>query len=332
VDHTYAKAGTYTITETVTDQTGATATASTAFTTNALPAGTLINSNSLPTYTPAGSTGIVQTVVTSLPNDGNQLLAATTGGTVEFATGTSTGDVWQNWQTLSQPGVTAKWVGIAGMPNGSSQLIEITSTGVLKHTVRNANGTWQSQGWGSPAGSTGFVHASIAAMPDGSAQLVAVTTAGVLMHDIRNANGSWQGWRPLGQPGVKVVDASISGDPSGQSQILEVTSTGVMKHDVRYPNGSWQSQGWGVPAQPAGIRQASIDCISVFNSKFGFGSAMISVVTAQGGEEYVYRNSDGSWSSWWGTASGLGNLGTAVDTTNTYLPDGNPVMFTVTGG
>lgn len=329
VQHTYSKAGTYTITETVTDQGGNSATTSAKFSTNAPVPGTLINSNGLPTFTPANSTGIVQAAVTSMPDDSNQLLAATTGGTVEFATGTSFGNVWKNWQTLSQPGVTAKWVGIAGMPNGSSQLIEVTATGTLLHTVRNANGTWQS-GWGSPAGSTGFTHASIAAMPDGSSQFVAVTTAGVLMHNIRFANGSWQGWRALSQPGVKIVDASMAGMSNGVLQVIEVTSTGVMKHNIRYLGGAWQ--GWGVPAEPAGIVQASIASGPVFNSKFGFGSAMISVVTSQGGEEYVYRNSDGSWSVWSGTTSGIGNLGTAVDTTNSYLPDGNPVMFTVTGG
>ncbi|HEU5356500.1 MAG TPA: PKD domain-containing protein [Actinocrinis sp.] len=329
VDHTYPRAGTYTITETVTDQNGASATTSTKFSTNALVAGTLINSNGLSTFTPANSTGIVQAAVASLPDKSNQLLAATTGGTVEFATGTSFGNVWKDWQVLSQPGVTAKWVGITGMPNGSSQLIEITAAGTLLHTIRNANGTWQSS-WASPARSTGFTHAAITAMPDGSAQLVAVTTAGVLMHNIRFANGSWQGWGTLSQSGVKVVDASIGGDSEGWSQVVEVTSTGVIKHNIRYVGGAWQ--GWGVPAQPAGIVQASIDAGTVFTKQFGWGAAFISVVTSQGGLENVTRNSDGSWSTWWGTTSGIGDLGTAVDTTVSVLPDSSLVQFAVAGG
>lgn len=330
VQHTYAKAGTYPITETVTDQGGNTAKASASFTTNALVPGTLVNmGGGLTTFVPAKSTGIVQAAVTSMPNDSAQLVAATSGGTVEFAIGTSHGNVWGAWQSLSQPGVTAKWVGIAGMPNGSSQLIEITSGGTLLHTVRNANGTWQS-GWGSPAGSTGFAHASITAMPDGSTQLVAVTTAGVLMHNIRFANGSWQGWRALVQSGVKIVDAGIAGLPDGSSQIVEVTSTGVMKHDIRYTSGSWQ--GWGVPAGAIGITQVSIASTSVFGSIYGPGTTIISATTSQGGVLDVFRNAGGSWSPWTGTRSGIGNLGTAANSTVSTLPDGGYLMFAVSGG
>ncbi|HEV2345541.1 MAG TPA: PKD domain-containing protein [Actinocrinis sp.] len=330
VQHAYAKAGTYPITETVTDQGGNSATTSTTFTTNALVPGTLINmGGGLTTFIPAKSTGIAQAAVTSMPNDGSQLVAATTGGTVEFATGTSHGNTWQAWQPLSQPGVTVKWVGIAGMPNGSSQLIEVTSAGTLLHTVHNANGTWQA-GWGSPAGSTGFTHASITAMPDGSTQLVAVTTAGVLMHNIRFANGSWQGWRALGQSGVKIVDASIAGLPDGSSQIVEATSTGVMQHDIRFPDGHWQ--GWGVPAGATGITQVSIASTSVFGSPWSPGATIISVVTSQGGMMNVFRNSGGSWSDWTGTRSGIGDLGTVANTTVSTLPDGGYLMFSVSGG
>ena len=330
--HTYAKAGTYPITETETDQAGNTASTSFTFTTNAVPPGTLINSGGgLSTFAPAGSTGIAQAAVTSMPDDSSQLVAATTGGAVEFATGTTHGNVWANWQPLSQPGVTATWVGIAGMPNGSTQLIEITSTGLLMHDVRNADGTWQAQGWASPGGS-GFTRASITALPDGSTQFVAVTATGMLMHDIRYANGAWQGWRGLDQPGVKVVDASIAGLPDGSSQIVEVSSTGVMLHSIRYANGAWQSQGWASPDEPAGIAQVSIGSTSVFGSIYGPGSTIISAVTSQGGLMTVFRNSDGSWSDWTGTASGIGNLGTAAKTTVATLPEGSYLMFTVTGG
>jgi hypothetical protein len=331
--HTYTKAGTYPITETVTDAGGNTVTKSTTFSTTALAAGTLVNLNpsQLTNTVPAKSSGIAQAAVTSMPNGSSQL-AATTGGTVEFDTGSSEGNTWQAWQTLSQPGVTADWVGIAGMPNGSSQLIEITSTGTLRHTIRNANGTWQSSGWGTPAGSTGFVHASITSMPDGSAQLVAVTTAGVLMHNIRSAGGSWQGWRPLSQPGVKIIDASIAGMPDGSSQIVEVTSGNVLKHDIRFANGSWQKSGWGTPAGGTGIAQVSIGASPGFGHVGSSGGAIISAVTTQGGVVNVIRNPSGSWSNWTGTAVGLGVLGTAANTTASTLPDGNYLRFTVTGG
>jgi hypothetical protein len=328
--HTYAKAGTYTITETVTDAGGNTATTTSSFSTTGLPAGDLVNlGGGLTTFVPAKSTGIAQSSVTSLPNNTGELVAATTSGAVEFTTGTSEGNVWQGWQTLNEPGVTAKWVGIAGMPNGSSQLIEVTSSGTLLHTVRNANGTWQSSGWGSPAGSAGFLRASITAMPDGSAQLVAVTTAGVLMHNIRNANGSWQGWRALTQPGTDIVDASIAGLPDGSSQLIEVTSGGVLKHNIRYADGHWQSGGWGVPAGATGISQASIASTAVFGSQSGPGTTIITAVTAQGGVVSTFRNADGSWNPWTPTSSGLG---VAANNTVATLPDGAYEIFGVIGG
>ncbi|MBR7824721.1 right-handed parallel beta-helix repeat-containing protein [Actinospica sp. MGRD01-02] len=334
--HTYAKAGTYTITETVTDADGNKATTSTRFSTSALTAGTLINLGSAQTTdVPANSTGIVQAAVGSLPNGTSDLVAATTAGTVEFATGNKNGTTWQSWQQLSQPGVTARWVGIAGMPNGSSQLIEVTSTGSLRHIVRNANGTWQSSGWGTPAGSTGFAHASITAMPDGSTQLLAVTTSGVLMHNIRFANGSWQGWRALSQPGVTIVDAGIAGMPDGSSQIVEVTSTQVMKHDIRYANGRWQPQGWAVPAGGTGIAGVSIAAQPAFSSTSTSLGAVISAVTTQGGVLIGMREANGSWSGWqnWsGTATGLGNFGTAANVTDATQHDTTFLNFAVAGG
>lgn len=333
VDHTYAKAGTYTITETVADTDGNTATTSAEFATTALVPGTLINtSGGLTTFTPADSTGIAQAAVAALPDNTGQLLAATTGGTAEFATGGTTGNNdWKAWQPLSQPGVSVKWVGIAGMPNGSSQLIEITSTGKLLHTIRNANGTWQSSGWGSPAGSTGFVHAAITAMPNGSSQLVAVTTGGVLMHNIRNANGSWQGWRALSQPGVKIIDASIAGMADGNSQIVEVTSGHVMKHDERYFTGAWQAGGWGTPPGSTGITQASISSTDIFSGHGYEGGTIISAVTTRGGTESNFRNPSGFWSGWGGATSGVGELGDATNDTVATQPDGWYLMFAVIG-
>jgi hypothetical protein len=333
-EHTYAKAGTYTITETVTDADGNTATTSAKFSTNALVPDTLVNTVSGTTAaTPAGSTGVIQSAVTSMPNNSSQLVAATTGGKVEFATGSADAYTWQNWQTLGLPtGVTAKWVGIAGIPNGSSQLIAVSSTGQLWHTIRNANGTWQTSGWGSPAGSTGFARASITSMPNGSSQLVAVTTAGVLMHNIRNANGSWQGWRALSQPGVKVADASIAGLPDGSSQILEATSTGVVKHNIRYPDGAWQAQGWGIPAGFGSVKQVSISSTSVFGSKYGPGTTVMSAVTPTGALEYAFRNDDGSWDMWYSGTPQVASWGTAVNSTMTTQPDGDYVTFAVAGG
>ena len=330
--HTYAKPGTYTITEKLTDADGITATKSATFTTALLPAGVLINLTGNPTTNvPDNSIGIAQAAVAALPNGSGQLVAATTAGTVEFATGTSEGNTWQAWQSLSQPGTRAKWVGIAGMPNGSSQVIEITSTGSLRHIVRNANGTWQSGGWGTPSGSTGFANASITAMPDGSTQLLAVTTSGVLMHNIRYANGSWQGWRALSQPGVTITDAGIAGMPDGSSQIVEVTSTHVMKHDIRYSNGRWQPQGWAVPFGGTGIDTVSISAAPGFGSLGSTQGVVISAVTSQGGVLGVMRNSSGSWSSWWDTTVGLGILGTEASSTVSALPDGNDLTFAVSG-
>jgi PKD domain/Right handed beta helix region len=332
--HTYAKAGTYTITETVTDAGGNTATTSTKFSTGGQVPGTLVNVVSGTTAaTPAGSTGLIQSAVTSMPNNSSQLAAATTGGKVEFATGGSDGYAWQSWQTPSLPtGVTARWVGIAGMPNGSSQLIAISSTGQLWHTVRNANGTWQTTGWGSPTGSTGFVRASITAMPNGSSQLVAVTTTGVLMHNIRNANGSWQGWRALPQPGVKIVDASIAGLPDGSSQILEVTSTGVMKHNIRLSSGAWQATGWGIPKGFGSVKQVSISSTSVFGSKYGPGTTVMSVVNSAGAIENAFRNPDGSWDMWYDGTPQVASWGTAANSTITTQPDGSYVTLAVAGG
>ena len=323
--HTYAKPGTYTITEKVTDTDGNTASTSSTFATTDPAVGTLETVQSVAGL-PAESTGISQVSLTGTSNAGAQLLAVTTGGHAELALGSyaisyPTGP-WQAWQPLSQPGVTVKWVGIAGMPNGSSQLIEVTSTGTLLHTIRNANGAWQSGGWGSPAGSTGFVRASIAAMPDGSAQLVAVTTAGVLMHNLRTANGSWQGWRALSQPGVKVVDAAVTGEPDGSAQIVEVTSAGVMKHNVRYANGSWQKTGWGTPAGATGISQVSIIAWG--------GSTEIAAVKSNGSAEFTFRASNGSWSGW-----GQPDIQPALslsDISVGFVPDEYSLMFGVTSG
>ena len=331
--HTYAKPGTYTITGTVTDAGGNTATTSTKFSTSGQAPGTLVNVASGTTAaTPGGSTALIQSAVTSMPNDSSQLVAATTSGKVEFATGGDDGYAWQNWQTPSLPtGVTAKWAGIAGMPNGSSQLIAISSTGQLWHTVRNANGSWQTGGWGTPAGSTGFVRASITAMPDGSSQLVAVTTTGVLMHDIRDAKGAWQGWRPLSQPGVKIVDASIAGLPDGSAQILEVTSTGVVKHNIRSAGGAWQKQGWGVPPGLGSVKQVSISSTSAFGSEYGPGTTVMAVVTAAGAIVYADRYPDGSWDLWYGGTPEVASWGTAANVSMTTQPDGNYVTLAVVG-
>jgi PKD repeat protein len=321
-EHVYAKAGTYTITEKLTDADGNTATTSSTYTTADPPAGTLLNAAGFTSGgLPVGSTGIAQVANTGTTTGSTQLLAATTSGQAELALGANA--AWQAWQPLSQPGVTVKWVGIAGTASGSSQLIEVTSTGTLLHTIRNADGTFQPGGWGSPAGSAGFVRASIAAMPDGSAQLVAVTTAGVLMHDIRNANGSWQGWRALTQSGVKVVDASITGLPDGSAQIIEVTSAGVMKHDVRFANGSWQSSGWGSPAGSTGIVQASISTLSD-------GSTQIATVMHNGQAEINYRFTNGAWSGF--VTLGIAPALSITDIASGLVPGGSPQLIAVSGG
>ena len=293
--HTYAAAGTYKITETVTDADGETATTSSSVTTNAPAAGTLTaftepSAGSLVANfdNPPNAADIAHASVAAMPDGTVQVAAVTKTGVVQFAVRETNGS-WQSWQTLSQPGVTVKSVGIAALPNGSSQLIEVTTRGVLEHTVRNADGTWQT-GWGVPGGSTGFTEASITALPDGNTQLVAVTTGGQVKHDIRFANGSWQGWNVLSQPGVTLKDASIAGMPDGSAQILEVTTGGQLRHDIRFANGSWQS-GWGVPAQTSPFTQASITALPS-------GSSEIVGVT-EGGLEFTVRYAGGSWASNW---------------------------------
>jgi hypothetical protein len=322
--HVYAKAGTYTITESVKDAAENTATTTKAFTTIDPPAGTLVHFDGGGTAgdVPANSTGIVQAAYGVTPGNNQQLVAATTNGSVEFSSTAPSSWTWANWQTLSQPGVTAKRVGIAPMPNGTTQVVEVTSTGALLHTVRNANGTWQAQGWGSPAGSVGFTRAAIAAMPNGDAQLVAVTSTGVLMHNIRFANGAWQGWRALAQPGVKIIDASIACMPDGSAQIAEVTSTDVLKHNIRLANGTWQAQGWGSPAGSTGIAQAAI------TSQADQTHAL--AVEPNGTLEDNIRISSGHWLGW-----GQLSMGTLVSAT--YVTVGSDVLgnlgiFVVSGG
>jgi hypothetical protein len=323
--HVYAKAGTYTITETVKDAAGNTATTSKPFTTTDPAAGTLvhIDFNGNQGDVPANSTGIAQAAYGVTPGLNQQLVAATADGSVEFSTTAPGSWTWANWQTLSQPGVTARWVGIAPMPNGTTQLIEVTSTGTLLHTIRNASGTWQTQGWGSPAGSTGFAHAAITAMPNGNAQLVAVTTTGVLMHNIRFANGAWQGWRTLSQPGVSVIDSSIAGMPDGSAQIAEITSAGVMKHDIRFANGAWQTQGWGTPAGATAITQISI--VAQLSTTLSLAVGPDGALQA---DERV--GATGHWAGW--GQLDMTTLATAVDVTGGTDALGNLSIFAVSGG
>jgi Right handed beta helix region/PKD domain len=327
VTHAYAKGGTYTITETVTDADGNTATTSSQFTTSAPGPNTLVHSlvanGSMADFaSPAGSTGIAQAAITGMPNGSSQIAAVTTSGHLEFNVRNASGS-WQGWTALSQPGVTVKSVSIAGMPNGTSQLIEVTSAGTLLHTIRNANGTWQSSGWGSPAGSTGITEAAITAMPNGSSQLVSVTTAGVLQHNIRNASGSWQGWDALSQPGTTVTDAGIAGMPNGSSQIAEVTSAGVMKHDVRLASGAWQATGWGSPAGSTGISQVAIAALPN-------GSSQFVAVESNGTFEMNTRSSGGSWNGWNQNAP-MTAVGTVLGGSIAGLPNGNSQIIAVTG-
>jgi hypothetical protein len=334
ITHTYATPGNYTITATMTDAGGNTATTSNAFTTPLPPAGNIVNLTQSPESPgisagfgadPAGA-NFAQAAVTTMPDQSNQYAAVTKTGQVQFtilAPGT-----WQGWTTLSQPGVTAESAGIAGMPNSSTQIIEVTSTGVLKHIVRNANGSWQSSGWGSPAGSTGIIRAAITAMPNGDSQLVAVTSKGTLEHNIRFANGSWQGWRTLNQPAVVVKDASLAGMPGGSTQIIEVTSAGVLKHNVRNANGSWQSSGWGSPAGSTGITRAAIAAL------YG-GPSEIVAVTTGGSLVYDVRNVDGSWTNWstFNTDAGGGAAITSISNVDVAgLSDANSQIVAVSAG
>jgi Right handed beta helix region len=290
--HTYAKPGTYTITDTLTAVETPSLVKSWSFATTAAPAGTLFaltrasNGTWSTGTTPGDSTGIANVAITGMPDGSTQLVAVTTAGTVEHDIYGNVG-VQQGWRTPPQPGVAVKSVGIAGMPNGSSQLIAITSTGTLLHIVRNANGTWQSA-WGTPAGSTNIAQAAITAMPDGSSQLVAVTTTGALEHNIRNANGTWQGWRTLTQPGITITDASIAGMPNGSTQLIEITTTGVLKHNIRNTNGTWQASGWGSPAGSTGIAQAAITALPN-------GDSQLAAVTTNGVLEHNIRHANGTW-------------------------------------
>jgi hypothetical protein len=332
--HTYAAPGNYTITATMTDAGGNTATTSSLFTTGQPPAGDLVafaHAPEQPAWAiglgtdPTGS-NLAQAAVTVMPDQTSQYAAVTTAGQVQFTTvGSGT---WPGWMTLSQSGVTVKSAGIAGMPNGSTQIIEVTSTAVLKHIVRNANGTWQSSGWGSPAGSTGIVQAAITAMPNGDSQLVAVTTQGTLEHNIRFANGSWQGWRTLSQPGVRVKSASLAGMFDGSTQIIEVTSTGVLKHNLRHANGSWQSSGWGTPAGATGIAQASIGALYD-------GSSEIVAVTSTGTPLYTVRDVDGSWRGWSQFNTEAGGSELIAKLSNADVAggfDGNAEIVAITAG
>lgn len=328
VTHTYTKAGTYPITETVTDAGGNTASTTTSFTTNAPSAGTLMHAvqpsggvwPATPWAVPAGSTGIVQAAITGLPNRSSLVAAVTTSGTLEYDVRSASGS-WTGWTTLSQPGVTVDSVSVAGMPNGSVQFVEVTSTGTMMHDIRNADGTWQKGGWGTPVGSTGIVQAAITAMPNGYSQLVAVTSSGVLEFNIRFAS-SWQGWRALSQPGVKIVDASIAGMSDGSSQFAEVTSTGVLKHNIRFANGSWQIGGWGTPVGSTGISQVSVAALPN-------GSTVFVAVQSGGGYEFNVRNPH-SWNGW--SVFDPTYLGSIVSGSIAGLSDGSAQLVAVAGG
>jgi hypothetical protein len=328
--HTYAKPGTYTITVSGTSvATGQPFTDSTSFTTTALGGGHLFDTSRSSggvwqtwDQGPPGSTGIAQGAATAMPDDDVQVVAVTSGGTLEHTVYSSTSGTWQNWG-VPKNNTTPVSASIAGMPDGSSQLIEVTSTGALEHTIRYANGSWQSSGWGSPAGSTGIAEAAITAMPNGSSQLVAVTTSGALEHNIRNANGSWQGWRALTQPGVTVTDASIAGMPNGSSQIIEVTSTGVLRHDIRNANGTWQPQGWGSPTGSTGIAEASITAVPN-------GSTQFVAVTTSGALEHNIRNANGTWQSGgWGAPAQTDLAAAVASSSIAGRPDGSAQIIEI---
>jgi len=293
--HTYAKAGTYKVTETVTDAGGNTASTTSSFTTNAPAAGTaLVGTRSAagawqngPWPSPPGATGIAQSAITALPNGTAQLVAVTTTGTVELDIRNADG-TWRGWHNLAQPGVTVKSVGIAGMPDNSTQFIEVTTTGTLLQQIRTETGAWQ-PGWTNPTGSTGVTQAAITAMPDGTSQLVAVTTAGKLLHNIRYTNGTYRGWHTLTQTGVTIKDASIAGMPDGSSQITEVTSTGLLNLIARKANGSWLASGWSKIGTTA--TQTSIAALPN-------GSTLFEAVTNTGTYDTNVRNTNGTWQGW----------------------------------
>ncbi|WP_157436439.1 PKD domain-containing protein [Actinospica robiniae] len=293
--HTYAKAGTYKITETVTDAGGHTASTTSSFTTTAPPAGTLEigtrstggTSQTPPWPTPAGLTGIAQAAITALPNGTAQLVAVTTSGVVELDIRNAAG-TWQGWHALAQPGTTVKWVSIAGMRDDSTQIIEVTSTHKILQNIRKASGTWQA-GWTNPTSSSGVAQAVITAMPDGTSQIAAVTTAGKLLYDIRYTNGTWRGWQTLAQSGITVKAAGIAGMPDGSTQFTEVTSTGLAKLLIRKANGSWATTTW----TQIGSGAAQISSAALPN-----GTALCEIVTTSGAYESDVRNTNGTWQGW----------------------------------
>jgi hypothetical protein len=197
------------------------------------PAGTLlhqvITTEQAGWAEPAGSTGITQGAITALPNGSSQLVAVTSGSTLEYNVRNASGS-WQGWDGIAQPGVTVENAGVAGMPNGSSQFVEVTSTGVLEHNILEADGSWQADGWGTPPlggpfTPSGITQAAITALPNGSSEIVVASSNEAPAMGIRYSSGSWDtNWTQLYEsPEYSAAsDASIAGMPDGTTQVIEV--------------------------------------------------------------------------------------------------------------
>ncbi len=220
------------------------------------------------------------------PGPGEILVLVRVGGGAVAAQHLAAG-VWQGWQTLPLPGVTA-----------ASRVVAVTSApGVVEALVVGSDRQlwwqhWEGGAWApdwQPLG--GDLRSDPAVVRSGSTVHVAVRASGRVTLIRRLVGGAWSGFQSLG--GTSTSDPTLAN--LGAQLMLLVRGSDAGMYAKRY-GGSWPS-GW---TNLAGIITSDPAVASADGGFWAFGRGTDNAI-------YVKRSSSTSWQGSWHRMTGQGS-------------------------